>query len=410
MGFPKVGGSQYLCGFCIASLRRSLDTDSETLMQCRCSDSLYLSSRSRCFLRFVRISAIIFWLACLGAISIADAQLAKRTQTSHVPDAARVKVRDEWFLSGRAVYGKSSAELRRHAYQAKMKMRARHAAALADGASPQTAPSGAWTELGPVPLASDATGSGIQDYHQVAGRATAIAIDPADPTGNTVYVGGAQGGIWKSVNGTNVTAANVIWTPLADYAATLAIGALAIQPANSDPTKTVILAATGEADNSSDSYFGLGILRSANAGATWTLATTANGGALSFSGLGGTRMAFSTTSGQTNTVVAAMAAAAEGLVEGAVAAGTRRGLYTSLDAGQSWTYDALTDPGGLTDAASATSVVYNASAGRFFAAVRYHGFYSSPDGTNWTRLAAQPNANALSAAACPALSTSNNQD
>ena len=40
--------------------------------------------------------------------------------------------------------------------------------------------------LGPVPLASDASGIGIQDYHQVAGRATAVAIDSADPSGNTV--------------------------------------------------------------------------------------------------------------------------------------------------------------------------------------------------------------------------------
>ena len=41
---------------------------------------------------------------------------------------------------------------------------------------------------------------GFQDYHQVAGRATAVAIDPADLTGNTIYIGGAQGGVWKSTN------------------------------------------------------------------------------------------------------------------------------------------------------------------------------------------------------------------
>ena len=124
---------------------------------------------------------------------------------------------------------------------------------------------------------------------------------------------------------------------------------------------------------------GLGILRSTDAGNTWALIPTANGGALSFSGLGGTRMAFSTMSGQMNTVVAAMAATSEGIVDGAVTANTARGLYTSLDAGLTWTFNALVDPGGATDATSATSVVYNASVGLFFAAVRYHGFYSSPD-------------------------------
>lgn len=288
-------------------------------------------------------------------------------------------------------------------------MRAQRAAALAVARAngQDTLSSGSWTPLGPVPLGSDATGNGTQDYHQVSGRVTAVAIDPADPSGNTVYIGGAQSGVWKSLNAANITAASVTWTAVSDDEATLSIGALAIQGGNADPAKTVILAATGEANNSADSYFGLGILRSADAGNTWTLIPTANGGALSFSGLGGTRMAFSTT--QKNTAVSAMATTSEGLTEGKVTANTTSGLYTSLDAGQTWTYDALRDPGGVaTDATSATSVVYNASASQFFAAVRYHGFYSSPDGVTWTRMPAQPGGAALSTTACPPQSSANN--
>src|SRR5260370_20318867 len=141
--------------------------------------------------------------------------------------------------------------------------------------SPPPAPAGAWTALGPVPLASDASG-GFQDYRQVSGRATAVAIDPADPTGNTIYIDGAQGGVWKSINAASSVANNVTWTAVTDDQATLSFGSIAIQPGNSDPTKTVILAGTGEADNSGDSYFGLGILRSADGGNTWTLSSTAN--------------------------------------------------------------------------------------------------------------------------------------
>jgi len=292
--------------------------------------------------------------------------------------------------------------MRHHAYQAKMQARGSRLA-RADAIHPNSQPatsSGGWTPLGPVPLASDATGDGFQDYNQVSGRATAVAIDPADPTGNTVYVGGAQGGVWKSTNAATSTANNVAWAAVTDDQATLSIGSIVIQPGNLVTANSVILVGTGEADNSADSYFGLGILRSADGGNTWSLIPTANSttGKLTFSGLGATRMAFSTAN--TSTVVAAMAATSEGVTDGALTSNTYRGLYTSTDAGQTWTYNALFS--GASEATSATSVVYNGSAGLFLAALRYHGFYSSPDGLTWTLLANQPGApGLLSAAACP---------
>ncbi|PYX49236.1 MAG: hypothetical protein DMG79_09325, partial [Acidobacteria bacterium] len=365
---------------------------------------------SRSPLRWLHIPA--FLLISSAAVSFAFGQGAKQTLPAtprRDADADHVKERNEWFFRGRLVRGKNSAELRRRAYQAKLKMRAQHAAALSLTPAltgPVSLSSGSWTPLGPMPLASDASGNGTQDYRQVSGRATAVAIDAADPTGNTVYIGGAQSGIWKSINAASNTANNVIWTPISDDQPTLSIGAIAIQPGNADPAKSVILAATGEANNSGDSYFGLGILRSADAGSTWTLIPNANNGALSFSGLGGTRVAFSTASAQVNTVVSAMATTSEGVIDGVVTSGTTRGLYTSTDAGLSWTYDALVDGGVSTDPTSATAVVYNAGAAKFFAAIRYHGFYTSSDGINWTRLASQPGT-ALSAIACPPQSSSN---
>jgi hypothetical protein len=349
--------------------------------------------------------------SCFILLSTSQGQGAKQTGAEFSisdPDADHVRERNEWFYRGRVVRGLPSAELRRRAYQAKLQLRAQRSIAMPQANPAVSFSVGSWLPLGPVPLASDASGNGTQDYHQVAGRATAVVIDPADPSGNTVYIGGAQSGIWKSSNAANPVANSVAWTPISDNQATLSIGAIAIQPGNSDPAKTLILAATGEANNSGDSYFGLGILRSSDGGNTWTLVSRANSGALSFTGLGGTRMAFSNASGQTSTAVVAMAASSEGLVDGAITSATKRGLYTSLDAGQNWTYDALSDPGGATDSTSATSVVYNDLANKFFAAIRYHGFYSSPDGISWTRLASQPGAALLSAAACPRQSVSNN--
>ncbi|MGA8271551.1 MAG: hypothetical protein WB919_08325 [Candidatus Sulfotelmatobacter sp.] len=357
------------------------------------------------FPRFCRAArASLLALVPFFLLSIAAAQEAKKTSPEtpiRNADADHKVQSSEWFLHGRVVPGKSSAELRYRAYQSKMQARLvrRARAALAHPGTSPALTTGGWTPLGPVPLASDATGTGFQDYHQVSGRATAVAIDPADATGNTLYIGGAQGGVWKSTNAAANTANNVTWTAVTDDQATLSIGAIAIQPGNSNTANSVILVGTGEADNSADSYFGLGMLRSADGGNTWTLFSTANGGALSFSGLGATRMAFSTA--QTNTVVAAMAASSEGVVDGAITGDTYSGLYTSIDGGQTWTYDTLF-AGGASEATAATSVVYNAAAGLFFAALRYHGFYSSPDGVTWTALANQPGATGLlSATACP---------
>jgi hypothetical protein len=205
---------------------------------------------SRRFLRSLRVFALA--LSCSSAVSILQAQGAKQAvpQTSVADAGSDHAKRNEWFFRGRIVRGKPSAELRLRAFQAKLQMRAQHAAALpavpANGQS--TLSSGSWTPLGPLPLASDATGNGTQDYHQVSGRATAVAIDPSDLTGNTVFIGGAQSGVWTSANAANVTASSVTWRPLTDDQATLSIGAIAIQPGNTDPAKTVILAATGETD------------------------------------------------------------------------------------------------------------------------------------------------------------------
>jgi hypothetical protein len=80
---------------------------------------------------------------------------------------------------------------------------------------------GSWVLLGPVPLASDASGHGTQDYHPVAGRATAVVIDPADSSGNKVYIGGAQSGVWKSTNAANPVASNLSWAPITDNQARL---------------------------------------------------------------------------------------------------------------------------------------------------------------------------------------------
>jgi hypothetical protein len=127
---------------------------------------------SPAFRRALRASLLL--LLPLLATPTAQAQGAKKNAaTTLAIDDDHEQERAEWFLHGRTIPGKSAAELRHRAYQAKMQARtarlARASAVHPD--SPPPASSG-WTPLGPVPLASDATGTGFQDYHQVAGRAT----------------------------------------------------------------------------------------------------------------------------------------------------------------------------------------------------------------------------------------------
>src|ERR1700675_4569348 len=312
-----------------------------------------------------------------------------------------------WNQRGRTLpRGESAAGLRFRAYQQKMSMRVQRATLppkrSLDGAPAFPSGSTVGAPVGPAPLASDATGDGAQDYNWVSGRATSVLIDPADTTGNTVLLGGAYGGLWKSTNAgsQNSDPALVTWQALIDDQPTLAVGAIALQPGNSG----VILVGTGEANSSGDSYYGLGILRSADGGSTWTQTQNAASGQ-SFLGIGFSKIAFSTAN---PTLAVAAGAGDNGLYLGREEDGnsTARGLYFSQDSGVSWSRVILSD-GAVP--ASATAVIYNPSqgaTGTFYAFIRRHGLYSSTDAQHFTRAATQPGAG-LASANCPAGSNAN---
>src|SRR4051794_35596245 len=332
-------------------------------------------------------------------------QLLAQNNTTVVTNAVQHRdMQEQWHRRGRFILHEPSAALRARAQQQKLKSRAARSGNL----RAQALSSGnGWVPLGPAPMASDASGFGQQDYGWVSGRATAAAVDPSDATGNTVYIGGAYGGVWKSTNAGPLSQSpgNVAWIPLTDAQPTLAVGSIAIQPGNGNPANSVILVGTGETNSAFDSYYGLGILRSTDAGKTWTLASADSSGTRSFAGLGFSKIAFSTVN--PNLVVAAAAGSAKGQLEGLQPLTDNLGLYYSTNGGSSWTYATVKDGNIAVPPGSATSVVFNASAGLFYAAMRYHGIYSSSDGANWTRLATQPGAGLIPAAcpATPAMST-----
>ncbi len=285
------------------------------------------SVRSSPFIFFVIFGgASVFLFSWFSGRAFSQESDSKTTHSSpRERDGDRPYLRDRldwnWNQRGRtSPRGESAAGLRFRAYQQKMAMRAARAAANAKSTSPAALsstyppkqsldgapafPSGSivWTPMGPAPLASDATGDGAQDYNWVSGRATSVVIDPEDTTGNTVLLGGAYGGLWKSTNAgsLNSNPALVTWQALIDDQPTLAVGAIALQPGNS----SVILVGTGETNSSGDSYYGLGILRSADGGSTWTQIQSAGTGQ-SFLGIGFSKIAFSTAN--SSLVVAATA-------------------------------------------------------------------------------------------------------
>ena len=267
-----------------------------------------------------------------------------------------------------------------------------------------------WAALGPTAVQSS-------NFGMVTGRVTALALDPADATGNKLYLGTTGGGVWVAQNAATSNSSTISFLPLTDTVATLSgaqdasisIGALTVQPGSTG----VILAGTGDVNDMLDSYFGAGILRSADGGNTWSLISYTNDVAsglgiqdYSFAGEGFAGFAWSTVN--SNLVVAAVSQAYEGTVVGAEQSEVSyRGLYFSEDAGVTWHLATIEDgstviQGPLAavaqpDGNAATSVVWNPIRGIFEAAVRFHGYYQSSDGKIWSRMSSQPGGNLTTA-------------
>ncbi len=280
----------------------------------------------------------------------------------------------------------------------------------ANGLTPRPQATGAqaaWQPLGPTGVLSS-------NYGLVTGRISSLALDPADATGNRLYVGTTGGGVWLSQNAGNANPANIVFTPLTDNLgalstaidASISVGAVTVQPGGTG----VVLAGTGDPNDVLDSYYGAGILRSTDGGNTWSLIQTTADLQYAFVGEGFAGFAWSTTNPQV--VVAAVSQAWEGVLVGADFPNrSYEGLYYSADSGATWSLARITDLDGQDvqgpldaftqpDGNAATSVVWNALRGVFIAAVRFHGYYQSADGMQWTRLSAQPGAN-LTTALCP---------
>jgi hypothetical protein len=261
----------------------------------------------------------------------------KKLDDDDGPD--QIRKRDEWFYKQRSsANGHIPGGARFKAFQHIQGMMVAEGKLVIrpDGSYAEVAPqslvssqgtvTSAWASIGPTP-----TTGGF--FSPVTGRITTIAVDPSDASGNTVLIGGAMGGIWRS------TDAGATWTAVGDQNASLAMGSIAFAPSN----HSVVYAGTGEqASVGFDIYYGAGVLMSTDGGLHWTQTCAVAGPGCPFIGpysdvtpfgyftLGGTRISYVAVnpSNPQMVLVAAQTQFAEGTTEG---------VYCSDNGGTSWT-------------------------------------------------------------------------
>jgi hypothetical protein len=218
-----------------------------------------------------------------------------------------------------------------------------------------------WLQLGPTATPDAQT---LSTYYYwpanisaiVTGRITSIVIHPKN--GNVIYVGTALGGVWKTIDGGRN------WIPTSDYAPSLGIGALAMDPINSD----ILYAGTGEGNISwretigrghPRNYYGCGILKTIDGGKKWKLVSTKNN---PFNGASFYRIAINIFN------------------PSIIFAATSYGLYRTIDGGESWIKMRIGLPQHDDDIMKVTDVTINhKEPGTVYAAIGGRGIFKSND-------------------------------
>ena len=171
-----------------------------------------------------------------------------------------------------------------------------------------------WTERGPnSDVVGASNGNTRANSAITAGRVRAIMVDSADASHKTVWIGGVDGGLWKT---TDITTAPSNWTLVNDYLSNLAVTDICQDPSNNN----IMYFCTGEAYYNADAVKGNGVFKSTDRGVTWT------------------QLSSSSSYGYCTRILCDY--------QGNVYLGTRGlGLFRSNDGGSSWT--SIT-PSGLT--------------------------------------------------------------
>ena len=213
-----------------------------------------------------------------------------------------------------------------------------------------------FTALGPKPMRMTGC-SGCFDYTTTSGRVNDIAIDPV--TTNVAYIATVGGGVWKT---TNCCTSTTSWTSVTDdpLLATIAINTITLDPNDHN----TIYAGTGDLNYGSFSMGSQGVLKSTDAGATWSL-------------LGANVFAppLPQPPGEFPQYQAVGKVRVDPRNSNNVVAGTKTGLFFSYDGGTNWTGPCTTN-GYSTMRQDITGLALNdtGSSTRIVAAVGVRGF------------------------------------
>ena len=205
------------------------------------------------------------------------------------------------------------------------------------------APAADWKSLGPNKM----EGQG--------GRMICHAFDPQNS--QVIWAGSASGGLWLTENG------GENWQPMTDQIPATGVGAVAINPLNSN----TLLIGTGEGYGMDIDFNvpGLGVFRSTDRGLTW-LPTDFD--FLQNEGVSAFKIVWS--HADTNTVWLA----------------STNGIWKSTDAGQHWILK-MGDGTNQQNFICSDILQHPTDAQKLFAAITWDGIYRSTDGgENWTKL------------------------
>lgn len=254
-----------------------------------------------------------------------------------------------------------------------------------------------WQPMGPASVTEVLNGVTWTRSNRIAG----IAVDPSDPSGNTVYVAGASGGLWKTNNFLSEDPLGPTYIPLTDFGPSLGInvGNVTVFGRNNDPRQSIIFLATGEGDDFAcalepgSTCLGVGLVRSLDGGQSWQLLDStvnfdAQGNPLPLNDPRRDGQFLGNSSFKV--IVDPRPAPSGDAVVYVAMSGPRGGIYRSNDSGNSWQ---------LMRAGNATDIVFDENSavtdafGRpgnmqvLYAAFRGDGIYITPDrGTVWNRL------------------------